>query len=279
MRMMEAVPATEVSSMHCGGTIAHIYEPGNVGEIHALIRELGDFHVLGGGTNTIFEDTTIAMPVLRLGREFTFIELTEGGVRAGAAVPMKRLLSFCIRNGLSGIEFMAGIPGWLGGALFMNAGTPARGIMDVAVAVEAVDRSGVRFVQRADLDCGYRNGGIAGKTVITAAVLRLEQSTKEAVRQAVLPFLAQRRSQPRGYSCGSIFRNPEGSAAGYLIDQAGLKGLRVGGAKISEVHANFIINDRGATSSDIKDLIRQVKARVKERFGIVLREEVKIIGH
>lgn len=278
MRMMEAVPATEVTSMQCGGTIARLYEPADAGELSSLLAEPGGFHILGGGTNTIFEDATIAMPVIRLGREFTFIEPVAGGVRAGAAVPMKRLLSFCIRNGLTGIEFMAGIPGLLGGALAMNAGTPGHGILDIVSALEIVDRTGTRIVKRTELSYGYRTGGIAEHEVVTAAVITLERSTREAVRQAVLPYLARRRNQPRGRSAGSIFRNPPGTAAGYLIDRAGLKGLRAGGAKISEIHANFIINDRQATTADIKDLIRQVKERVRERFGIELREEVRIVG-
>jgi len=278
MRMIEAVRAIDVTSMHCGGTIACIHEPGNAGELRKLIMELEDFLILGGGTNTIFEDTIITRPVIRLGREFGFIEPTEDGIRAGASVPMKRLLSFCIQNGLSGIEFMAGIPGQLGGALSMNAGTPEKGILDAVSNLEVVDRSGTRSMSTKELTYGYRTSGIGGKTVITAADFRLEQSTREAVRLAVLPYLARRRNQPHGYSSGSIFRNPPQQAAGYLIDQAGLKGLRVGGAKISEVHANFIINDRCATTADIKDLICQVKDRVRKRFGIELREEVKIIG-
>ncbi|HXK48771.1 MAG TPA: UDP-N-acetylmuramate dehydrogenase [Deltaproteobacteria bacterium] len=278
MRMMEMVHAAEVTSMHCGGTIARIYEPAGTGELHELIVELGDFHILGGGTNTIFEDTTITRPVIRLGREFAFIEPVPGGVRAGAAVPMKRLLSFCIRNGQAGIEFMAGIPGLLGGALFMNAGTPERGIMDAATEVEVVDRTGIRTIPKADIRYGYRTGGFGEKTVITAAFLRLEPSTREEVRRSVLPHLDRRRGQPHGYSSGSIFRNPPRQAAGQLIDRAGLKGLRAGGAKVSEIHANFIINDRGATTGDIKRLISLIKTRVKDRFGIELREEVKIIG-
>lgn len=278
MRMIEAVHAAEVTSMHCGGTISIIYEPGNTDELRELIMRLDDFHILGGGTNTIFEDITITRPVIRLGREFSFMEPIEGGIRAGASVPMKRLLSFCIKNGLSGIEFMAGIPGQLGGALSMNAGTPRQGILDTVSDLEVVDRSGIRVMGTSELRYGYRTSGIGEKTVITAATIRLEQSTREAVRQAVLAHLDQRRNQPHGYSSGSIFRNPPQQAAGYLIDQAGLKGLRVGGAKISEIHANFIINDRRATTADIKDLICRVKDRVKDRFGIELREEVKIIG-
>ena len=278
MRTMEAVRAADVTSMHCGGTIARVYEPEDTGELLSLVATLEDFHVLGGGTNTIFEDTTITRPVIRLGRAFSFVEPTGEGLRAGAALPMKRLLSFSIRNGMAGIEFMAGIPGQLGGALWMNAGTPERGILDAVSELVIVEPSGVRTVKTADLDYGYRHGGIGDKAVIPSAAFRLERSSPEEVRRAVLSSLSRRRNQPHGYSSGSIFRNPPHGAAGYLIDQAGLKGLRVGGAKVSEIHANFIVNDRCATASDIKDLILKVKERVKERFGVELREEVKFIG-
>lgn len=278
MRTIETIRAAEVTSMHCGGTIARIYEPRDAAELQSLLASLGDFYILGGGTNTIFEDGAITRPVIRLGDEFGFIEPIDGGVRAGAAVPMRRLLSFCIQNGLSGIEYMAGIPGHLGGALFMNAGTPRQGILDAVTELEVVDRSGVRTVSAESLDHGYRHSGIAEKTFITSAVIRLARTNRDAVRRAVLAHLAKRRGQPHGHCSGSIFRNPPGRAAGYLIDQAGLKGLRVGGAKVSEIHANFIMNDRGASAADIKDLIRQVKDRVRERFGIELKEEVRILG-
>lgn len=279
MRVMESVHAHKVTSMHCGGTIARIYEPQDTDELLRLIRELPEFHVLGGGTNTVFEDGTTFLPVIRLGTEFAQIERVPGGVLSGAAVSMKKLLSFCIQSGLAGIEFMAGIPGRLGGALFMNAGTPEYGILDRVTELTVADRTGVHTMHPPDMGHSYRNSTIPSGTIILAARMSLKPSTTAAVRDSVLTFIRKRSSQPRGYSSGSIFRNPPGSAAGSLIDQAGLKGLRVGGATVSEVHANFIINDRSATTADIKELIRLIKERVRERFGIELDEEVKIIGH
>jgi UDP-N-acetylmuramate dehydrogenase len=278
MRMIPSVSALDVTSMHCGGTISRIYEPEDKNQLLEIIRTLDDFHVLGGGTNTIFDDGTIARPVIRLGKEFDFISPCPGGIRAGAAVRMKHLVSHCTQNGLGGIEFMAGIPGWLGGALFMNAGTPEKGIMDVVADIEVVDRTGVRIIARDELSYGYRDGGISPDTVITSANLMLQQSTRAAVRRSVLPYLEKKRKQPRGYSSGSIFKNPEGTAAGLLIDKAGFKGFRVGGAKVSEIHANFIINDDHATAGDIKTLISTIKERVREKFGVELMEEVRIIG-
>jgi len=278
MRMMPMVSAHEVTSMHCGGTIKCVYEPENSYQLVELLQSLEGCIVLGGGTNTIFVDSLITSPVIRLGREFARIRPCSGGIRAGAAVPMKRLFSYCVRNGLSGIEFMAGIPGWLGGAVFMNAGTPDRGFLDAVEEIEVADRKGIRTIPRKGLSCGYRNGGISPDTVVISATLRLEQSTKEAVRKAALPYLKKKKQQPRGYNSGSIFRNPAGTAAGLLIDRAGLKGARVGGARVSEVHANFIINEGNASTSDITGLISMIKQRVHDEFGIELQEEVRIVG-
>jgi UDP-N-acetylmuramate dehydrogenase len=278
MRMIPSVHASDVTSMHCGGTIERIYEPENSGELLALIKGLDDFHILGGGTNTLFDDTTISKPVIRLGQEFNWIVPVPGGIQAGAATPMKRLVSSCTRNCLMGIEFMAGIPGLLGGALSMNAGTPEMGIMDVVAEIEVVDRMGVHTLKRDEISYGYRTGGVPPKTVVTSARLQLKQSTKGAIRQAIKPYVEKKRKQPKGFSSGSIFRNLQAMPAGLLIDRAGLKGFRIGGAKVSEVHANFIINDCHATTSDIKELIAVIKERVRALFEIELKEEVRIIG-
>ncbi|HQI81222.1 MAG TPA: UDP-N-acetylmuramate dehydrogenase [Deltaproteobacteria bacterium] len=272
------VSAQDITSMHCGGSVACIFEPEGPTELAGLLHEHPDLLVLGGGTNTIFGDDVFTRPVVRLGAEFAFVEEAPGGIRAGAATSMKRLVSYCIRTGLSGIEFMAGIPGTLGGALYMNAGTADNGIMDAVIEIELTDASGSRTLARDRIDCSYRSGGIPEGSVITAARLSLQGARYDEVRRNVLAFLARRKAQPRGFSAGSVFRNPQGHAAGKLIDQAGFKGRRIGGAKVSEIHANFIINDGHASTADVRELIRLVKQGVKERFGIELTEEVRIVG-
>jgi UDP-N-acetylmuramate dehydrogenase len=278
MRMIESVQAQNITSMHCGGTIDCIYEPENVNQLCDLVCAHKDFHMLGGGTNTIFEDIIISRPVIHLGMEFAGMELIPGGLLAGAAVPMKHLVSYCVRNGLSGIEFMAGIPGQLGGAIFMNAGTPEKGILDIVMELEVVDGSGLHTINPQDLQHSYRRSGIPAKTVITSAKIALSASTKAAVRSAVLPYIIKKRVQPRGWGSGSIFKNPTQMPAGMLIEKAGFKGFRIGGARVSEVHANFIINDGTATTRDIQELIRLIKKKVEGQFGIALIEEVKILG-
>lgn len=278
MKTMESVPASTLTSMRCGGVIARLFEPESGEELQGLIRAPAGFHLLGAGTNTIFADTTIHTPVIRLGPSFDFIERVDGGLRAGGATPVKKILSRCVKDGLTGMEFMAGIPGTLGGALAMNAGTAKKGIMEVVREIEAVDASGPRTIDPSSLPWGYRRGGIEPGTVVTAAVLALEPSTTDEVRARILEHLEKRRNQPRGPSAGSVFKNPPEAPAGLLIDRAGLKGTRVGGAKVSELHANFIVNDEGASATDVAALIALVKRQVFDRFGIELHEEVRFIG-
>ncbi|MGC9325026.1 MAG: UDP-N-acetylmuramate dehydrogenase [Desulfomonilia bacterium] len=278
MKTFSDMPAREVTSMHCGGTLSMVYEPENTQQLLELISGLDDFLVLGGGTNTIFDDTRIRRPIIRLGQGFTSIERQGDRISAGAATPLKRLLAFCIRNGLSGLEYMAGIPGLVGGAVVMNAGPPDHGILDTVLSVEVADKNGLHSIPRARLTYGYRNGGVPPLSVITGIVCDLSTTSPEEVRSAIRPYLEKKRSHPRGYNSGSIFKNPEDTPAGMLIDRAGLKGFRVGGARVSEIHANFIINDGTASTTDIKKLIGIIKARVKDAFGIELAEEVRIVG-
>ena len=278
MRQLVETHASELTTMHCGGEIARLCEPGSKKQVCELISGLDDFIVLGGGSNMIFADTMITTPVIRLGKEFDTITRDGEIISAGAALPTGKLLSYCSDNALAGLEFLAGIPGTVGGALFMNAGTATLGIMDTVLDVEIVCKDGIKTLKHEDIPYGYRHGGIAKNAVIIGARFALSNDLPEHIRDTITSFIEKRRSQPGGYSSGSVFRNPPGSPAGLLIEQAGLKGFSIGGAKVSEVHANFIINQGNASTSDIKELISMIKRRVWEKFGIELIEEVQIIG-
>ncbi len=278
MRQFSRICASDLTTMHCGGKIAVLFEPESPQQLRELIGRLEDFVVLGGGSNLIFEDTLITRPVIRLGRGFNTIQRTGDHLAAGAALSTGALLSSCVDNGLSGLEFIAGIPGTVGGALWMNAGTSTSGIMNAVESVEVMDREGIHTLAREAIPYGYRHGGIPTQSVILGARFALNSAPRDRIQETIASFLEKRRSQPRGYSCGSVFRNPAGSAAGLLIEQAGMKGFSIGGAKVSDIHANFIINDGNASTSDIKVLIDTVKQRVREKFGIELVEEVRIIG-
>jgi len=278
MRLFRQVSASELTTMHCGGRIASMFEPESREQLYGLITEFDDFIMLGGGSNVIFEDALISKPVIRLGKAFATVSCTRDILSCGAALPTAKLLDYCKEQGLSGLEFLAWIPGTVGGALFMNAGTAERGIMDAVIDVEIVDKDGIRTISGSELAYGYRTGGFTGNTVIIAARFALKSVPKEQIHAAIESFKEKRRNQPGGYSCGSVFRNPPSAAAGYLIEQAGLKGYRIGGARVSDAHANFIINEGTASTSDILDLIRTIKHEVREKFGIELVEEVRIIG-
>ncbi len=277
MKEYASVNACDLTTMHCGGTIATLYEPETKEELTSLLGGLDAFVVIGGGSNLIFSDGLITTAVIRLGKAFSSLSIEGGALHAAAATPLKALLQYCLRNNLSGLEFMSGIPGTVGGAIAMNAGTPDKGIMDAVLEVEYVDGTGTHVVKRDAIHYGYRRGGFDSRAVVTSARLCVQPGAPEEIAATMESYLLKKKNQPGGFSSGSMFRNPPGSAAGHLIEQAGLKGLRIGGAKISEIHGNFIINDGNATTADIRSLLHMIKERVKERFGIELQEEVKII--
>jgi UDP-N-acetylmuramate dehydrogenase len=270
--------AKNLTSMRCGGTIEHLIEVESPQELAALVSGLDPFLVLGGGTNTIFSDEPVTLPVLKLGQAFHRIRREGDQIHAGAAAALAALLAYSREQGLSGLEDLAGIPGTLGGAIRMNAGTGGWGIMDAISAVEIVDASGVRTLDRADIAYSYRHTDLPVGAIVTAATFRLRPAPAEVIAGRISANLARRASQPKGASSGCMFKNPPGQSAGKLIDQAGLKGRRIGGACISEQHANFIINTGGATTADIKGLMALMRQTVQAKYGLDLEEEVRIIG-
>lgn len=267
-----------LTSMHCGGAITQLMEVESPSELIDLVARIETFHVLGGGTNTIFPDHPTTTPVIRLGPAFDYVRQEGNRVFAGAAGALQAMLMFCRDAGLAGIEFLTGIPGTVGGALWMNAGTGDKGIMDVVETIDLVDARGQHTVERARIQAGYRSAAIPPRTVITGACLHLTPGDKDTIAAHISRYQERRRAQPKGYSSGCIFKNPPGASAGQLIDQAGLKGERIGEAYVSETHANFIINAGGATCADIQTLIARIKAAVKAKYNIELEEEVRFLG-
>ncbi|MEA2101639.1 MAG: UDP-N-acetylmuramate dehydrogenase [Thermodesulfobacteriota bacterium] len=278
MRRLRGVDAAELTSMHCGGRISHIFEPEDIDEVKDLLNTLDDFVILGGGTNTIFCDGQIDIPVIHPGQGFSWIRKEETGVYAGAATPMKKVVAFYTDNALSGMEFMLGIPGTIGGALCMNAGRADTAIMDRVIEIELVDKEGVKRLVPGDLTHEYRNGSIPRGYVITGVFLQMKEDDPQRIKQRIQDVRRERKMQPKGYSSGCIFKNPGETSAGLLIDRSGLKGRGVGDACVSKMHANFIINHGHASCSEITELMGIIKKQVKGRFGVDLVEEVKIIG-
>jgi UDP-N-acetylmuramate dehydrogenase len=241
--------------------------------------------VLGGGTNILVSDRGVRGVVLHLGRALASLEWRTNGnglhVRAGAALPFKRLVTESVARDLAGLEFAEGIPGTVGGGLLMNAGAFGGEIANVVELIEGVDARGeVQRVPRNALRFGYRHFDLPPGFVVTHLEFLLRSGDRDAIR-AKLEDAKRRREahQPLGYpNAGSIFKNPPGQFAGGLIEAVGLKGRRHGGAMISERHANFIVNAGGATAADVRALIEEAKRLVAETAGVRLELEIKLVG-
>jgi UDP-N-acetylmuramate dehydrogenase len=200
---------------------------------------------------------------------------------AGGGLAIAELLSHCRRNGLAGLEFMAGIPGTLGGAVFMNAGAYGQEIGGLVRDVLTVSPDGTpAVIDHRDLGFSYRSSSVPEGTVIYGARLRMQRGERKRIAEAIASNLKRKKkTQPLDYpSAGSVFKNPTGDYAGRLIEKAGLKGTRVGGAMISPRHGNFIVNTGGAKASDILGLIKLARTKVKEETGINLETEIVIMG-
>jgi len=201
-------------------------------------------------------------------------------IYAGAGAALARLLRFTIQNGLSGLEFTAGIPGSLGGAVIMNAGSYGREMKDVLDSVRIIDRNGsLADVPAKDISFKYRGTAIHG-TAVAGAVIRLSKGDPEKIKKTVEENISRKRmSQPLSKpSAGSIFRNPNGKRAWELIDSAGMRKASAGGASVSPLHANFIINNGNATAGDVISLIKQIGRKIEKDTGTTLELEVKIVG-
>jgi UDP-N-acetylmuramate dehydrogenase len=279
------VPLARYTSLRIGGPADALVAPADRGELARAVRlcaELGlPVTLLGNGFNTLVRDGGVGGVVLRLHRLRGLRRTPEGDLLAEAGVTHATLTRHCVQHGLAGLEFAAGIPGTVGGWVAMNAGVPEREVKDALRGVELMDAAGARrCVPREGLPFRYRSAGLPPGAIVVAAAFAVREAGREAVREEVDRHLARRaRTQPLDIpSCGSVFKNPPGEFAGRLVEQAGLKGARVGGAEISPVHANFIVNRGGASGADVLALIELARTRVRERTGLELEPEVRIVG-
>lgn len=262
------------------------------GEMLAVLRRQIDealceipFLVIGLGSNLIVRDGGVRGIVVVVKEVFNRINFSQDQddflVEIGAGVSVREMTEFCQDRGLTGFEFATGIPGSIGGAVCMNAGTREGEIKDRLVSVRLMDNEGrTQIVPREELNFSYRRMELAEGWLIAAATLRLQAGDPEKIRAKSDEIMAWRdEKQPGDQPCaGSIFKNPGEVPAARLIHQAGLKGYRIGGAIVSEKHTNFIVNDQNATAADILALIEHIQKTVREKTGILLEPEVKIIG-
>jgi UDP-N-acetylmuramate dehydrogenase len=277
-------PLAPRTSIRVGGPAELLVRPADPDDLAALLAAVASLgiplSVLGGGANTLVADAGVPGVVVRLPTEFGEERQDGDRLLLSAGAPMGRLSARGHALGLVGAEFSAGIPGTLGGATAMNAGTRLGEMKQLLTRVELATADGIGFLPAGALQLAYRRSELPAGAVVTRVELQLHPGDVAASRAAMEADLAHRRStQPLHQpSFGSTFWNPPGRFAGQLIEAVGLKGHRVGGAMFSELHANFIVNLGTATARDVLALIRLARERVAERFGVQLETEVRRLG-
>jgi len=237
--------------------------------------------VVGKGSNLLVRDGGLKGIALLLQGELEGVEEKEGMIRAGGGLGLSELVRLSHKKGLAGLEFLAGIPGTVGGAVAMNAGAWGKSTGDVVAAVEILTTDGEALTKkRSELQFGYRKTGLPIGSVVVKALFKGTQDRPEAIGERIWDFLERRKaSQPLNYpSAGSVFKNPPHDYAGRLIESVGLKGKRIGGAMISDKHANVIVNVGGASAQDILTLMETARRRVIEQTGVDLEPEIKVVG-
>jgi UDP-N-acetylmuramate dehydrogenase len=245
------------------------------------LEEEVEHTVLGKGTNLLVADRGYEGAVLVLGREFRRHSIEDDFVKCGAGVTLATLVQDAFSKGKAGMEFAVGIPGTVGGALAMNAGAGGDWISSATESVTLYSPGeGLVRVPGASVRWGYRTSGLSGRGIIVESVLQVREGDPRAIRAEMeRNFRRRKETQPLNKpSAGSVFVNPEGDAAGRLIEGAGLKGMRFGGARVSPVHANFIVNEGQASAADVLGLIRKIQMAVKDTYGIELRPEIRFLG-
>ncbi len=288
-RILFDEPAERYTSIGVGGTIDALCFPESEGELASVVAFLRAHRIpflpVGNWTNLIVRGGGYRGALIATGRlrSLGTSDDVAGGVRleAQAGFPLSELVTFAVREALTGMEFCAGIPGSVGGAVRMNAGAYGGEIKDICLSVRLLDPAGgVRTVTRTDLGFSYRNLDLPAETIIIGAAFHLQRGKAEAIAGRVREIIALRRERhPLEFrNAGSIFKNPRAVPAGKLIESAGLKGMRIGDAQVSEKHGNFIVNRGQATAEELLGLITLVQQRVCEATGHALETEVRIIG-
>lgn len=284
-RILYDEPLSRYTSFRIGGPADCMLFPKDVEDLKAVLRlaskEKIPYVILGGGNNTLVRDGGIRGIVLNL--EETLQDLLAEGeeVKAGAGVRLSRLLALCSKLGLSGLEPLTGVPGTVGGAVWGNAGAFGGTISDRLTRLRVVTRDGQELtLERENLDFSYRRSSLPEGSVVVEAAFTLARGDPQEIRRKIAQLLIQRnRSQPVELrSAGSVFKNPPGDYAGRLVEEVGLKGYRIGDAQVSPKHGNFIVNLGRATAKDVLALVQLVKDRVREKKGVELDLEIRVVG-
>ncbi|MGC4073479.1 MAG: UDP-N-acetylmuramate dehydrogenase [Nibricoccus sp.] len=277
----------EKTTMRVGGAARVYVEPASADDLREVLREArarsAAIHILGRGSNLLIPDSGVDGVVISFNHANwqLFEPRPDGRVWAGAGLRLKNLCGLATKAGLVGFEFLEGIPGNIGGALRMNAGAMGGWMFDVVEEVRMMTYGGdERVMKKSEMHVDYRHCAELHDAIALGALLKpAAQSAADDIARQIDTYRDKRqKSQPREPSAGCIFKNPPGTSAGKLIDESGLKGERVGDAEVSPVHANFIVNRGHATSADIIELVRRIRARVEQAKGVKLEPEVLLYG-
>ena len=279
-------PLRGLTTYKFGGSAAWLAEPENEDQLVAVINaaraESAPVFVLGRGSNVVISDRGYNGVVIRLAGWFTEVTITDGIAVAGAGVSLPRLARACAAASRGGLEFYVGIPGSVGGAVVMNAGGHGSDTAEWLIAARILDMETglIAEADPANLDLSYRHSRLTEQDVVLAARFRTVPRSKEDGEALMREITSWRRKhQPGGtFNAGSVFKNPPGDAAGRIIDSCGLKGFSVGGAAVSERHANFFVADDTTTAQQVFDLVVEVRRRVAAVTGIDLQPEIRFVG-
>jgi UDP-N-acetylmuramate--L-alanine ligase/UDP-N-acetylenolpyruvoylglucosamine reductase len=284
-KILHQVPMRDYTTIHIGGTAEHLVIVENISDLKQVLQYAKDkaitLFILGAGSNLLVRDGGIPGIVIKLGEGFKKIERVNAvSIRCGAAVPLPDLVTFATEAELTGLETLIGIPGTVGGAVYMNAGAYNHSVSEHIKAITVIDFDGkVTVLAKEEIQFGYHQTNLNDR-VILESLFKLQPDNKLDILARIKEYTDRRTAtQPLDYpSAGCFFRNPNGEGAGRWVDRAGFKGTKIGGAMISEKHANYIINTGNATAADCLEIIKVVQNKVKDDFGIKLEPEVKIIG-
>ncbi|MEB8801514.1 UDP-N-acetylmuramate dehydrogenase [Bacillus cereus] len=286
-RVLVNEPLAHYTTMKIGGPADILIVPKHVAGIEKTLQLVKQYKtkwtVIGRGSNLLVSDQGIEGVVIRLGEGLDHLEVEKHKVRVGSGYPLIKLSTLLSRQGLAGLEFASGIPGSVGGAVYMNAGAHKSDISSVlSKALILFEDGTIDWLTNKELEFSYRASVLQTKRpgIVLEAVFQLQAGKREEIVRSMQNNKDYRReTQPWNHPCaGSVFRNPIPHFAGDLVEKAGLRGYRIGGAQISEMHGNFIVNTGGASAQDVLSLIELIKHTIKDKFDVDMHTEVEIIG-
>lgn len=279
-------PMKKHTTFKIGGKADIFCVPESIQELEGILNVLKNANVkpliVGNGSNMLISDKGIRGVVVKIGEKMSNIEISGNIICAEAGAILPKISAAALKNSLTGFECFSGIPGSLGGAIYMNSGAYGAEMSQIVREALCINSDcGLVTLKKEEMDFGYRKSVFTGgEYVIVSAVLELESGEYEKIDEKIKELTkARREKQPLNFpSAGSVFKRPQGFFAGKLIEDSGLKGFRIGGAEISEKHAGFIINTGSATAADVLELIEYAKKKVYENFGVMLEPEIKLTG-